>query len=225
MLQTNSRINRHLSSFCKVLFVFSAFLVFVFCDWKPCHAQNCVEQPQPQIVKADAETIENGKQLFAHQWTRFDRLCDKGDGLGPMFNAESCVACHFQGGMGGGGTNDKNVLILSAVVPKNASQKQINQIKAALPRIHPGFVKNKEVVQSFLLHRRSTDSTYQLNRDQLLGILPNPKWSRSKQRAYSEKAQKAYLAANGMIPVPKQYGVKLVVTQRNTAGNLWHWFD
>ena len=32
-----------------------------------------------------------------------------GDGLGPVFNERSCVACHFQGGVGGGGDSTKNV--------------------------------------------------------------------------------------------------------------------
>ena len=31
-----------------------------------------------------------------------------GDGLGPVFNARSCAACHFQGGLGGGGGNEHN---------------------------------------------------------------------------------------------------------------------
>jgi CxxC motif-containing protein (DUF1111 family) len=33
----------------------------------------------------------------------------KGDGLGPVFNANSCLACHFQGGVGGGGDAVHNV--------------------------------------------------------------------------------------------------------------------
>ena len=32
-----------------------------------------------------------------------------GDGLGPVFNERSCVACHFQGGVGGGGDAKHNV--------------------------------------------------------------------------------------------------------------------
>ncbi|MFM8273446.1 MAG: di-heme oxidoredictase family protein, partial [Gemmata sp.] len=33
-----------------------------------------------------------------------------GDGLGPVFNAKSCAACHFQGGVGGGGGNEHNAV-------------------------------------------------------------------------------------------------------------------
>ena len=37
-----------------------------------------------------------------------------GDGLGPVFNARSCTACHFQGGVGGGGGNGHDVLTFKA---------------------------------------------------------------------------------------------------------------
>ena len=36
-----------------------------------------------------------------------------GDGLGPVFNDTSCVACHNQGGAGGGGPASKNVDVIS----------------------------------------------------------------------------------------------------------------
>src|SRR5918993_257512 len=51
---------------------------------------------------ASAEEIAAGRELFEHQWQPNDPLA-RGDGLGPVFNAKSCVACHFQGGVGGGG--------------------------------------------------------------------------------------------------------------------------
>ena len=35
--------------------------------------------------------------------------------LGPMFNESSCVGCHNQGGIGGGGAESKNVEILSVI--------------------------------------------------------------------------------------------------------------
>lgn len=50
-----------------------------------------------------------GETLFKHEWTPNDSLCIGGDGLGPVFNANSCVACHNQGGVGGGGGLKHNV--------------------------------------------------------------------------------------------------------------------
>ena len=40
--------------------------------------------------------------MFEREWQPNDPLAH-GDGLGPVFNAKSCAACHFQGGVGGGG--------------------------------------------------------------------------------------------------------------------------
>ena len=58
---------------------------------------------------ASAAEIDQGRDLFEHEWTANDPLAH-GDGLGPVFNARSCAACHFQGGLGGGGGNDHNVV-------------------------------------------------------------------------------------------------------------------
>src|SRR4051812_45838328 len=56
------------------------------------------------------EAVAAGKELFNHEWTAKDPLTG-GDGLGPVFNARSCVECHSQGGGGGGGPVDKNVTV------------------------------------------------------------------------------------------------------------------
>jgi hypothetical protein len=51
---------------------------------------------------ASASTKQAGLELFVHDWQPNDPLAN-GDGVGPVFNATSCVACHNQGGIGGGG--------------------------------------------------------------------------------------------------------------------------
>jgi len=56
---------------------------------------------------ASAKDIAAGRELFEHEWTPNDPLAH-GDGLGPVFNAKSCAACHFQGGLGGGGEISHN---------------------------------------------------------------------------------------------------------------------
>jgi CxxC motif-containing protein (DUF1111 family) len=52
--------------------------------------------------------VRAGEELFLHEWTSPDPLA-KGDGLGPVYNATSCVACHFQNGVGGSGGLAENV--------------------------------------------------------------------------------------------------------------------
>lgn len=56
---------------------------------------------------ARASEVAAGRELFEHEWTPNDPLAH-GDGLGPVFNARSCAACHFQGGLGGGGGVEHN---------------------------------------------------------------------------------------------------------------------
>lgn len=57
---------------------------------------------------ASASEVAQGRELFEHEWEPNDPLAH-GDGLGPVFNAKSCAACHFQGGLGGAGANEHNV--------------------------------------------------------------------------------------------------------------------
>src|SRR6266849_2995705 len=59
--------------------------------------------------EVDAAMAEAGQTLFTHMWKPKDPLSPGGDGLGPVFNANSCVACHHQGGLGGSGGLEHNV--------------------------------------------------------------------------------------------------------------------
>ncbi len=67
-------------------------------DWRP---------------KTDALASQAGRDLFLHEWTPGDPLAPRGDGLGPVFNASSCVACHQQGGAGGSGSQEHNVTVFT----------------------------------------------------------------------------------------------------------------
>jgi CxxC motif-containing protein (DUF1111 family) len=57
----------------------------------------------------DGDMARAGEVLFRHEWQPYDSLCSGGDGLGPVFNATSCLACHNQAGPGGGGGLEHNV--------------------------------------------------------------------------------------------------------------------
>ena len=64
----------------------------------------------PAIRAVNADSARAGGKLFHHVWTQGDALASS-DGLGPVFNARSCVECHFQGGPGGGGPIENNVMV------------------------------------------------------------------------------------------------------------------
>jgi CxxC motif-containing protein (DUF1111 family) len=68
----------------------------------------------PSPVPADEKAADIGRELFTREWLPADPRSAKGDGLGPVFNDTSCVACHNQGGIGGAGPASKNVQVASA---------------------------------------------------------------------------------------------------------------
>jgi CxxC motif-containing protein (DUF1111 family) len=104
-------------------------------------------RPRPKLVTAEAAA--EGRTLFNHDWSPKDPLT-RGDGLGPVFNAKSCVECHNQGGAGGGGPVSKNVMVygvvgqgkpgvpISGVVHQKAVrpefQETLHLVNDALPR-------------------------------------------------------------------------------------------
>jgi CxxC motif-containing protein (DUF1111 family) len=104
-------------------------------------------KPRPQVL--DAVAARAGQKLFMHEWTPRDPLAGGGDGLGPVFNATSCVACHNQGGVGGGGGLNHNVTTFmvraerpgekprQGVVHAFAvhSQETLSQVEPSLPNI------------------------------------------------------------------------------------------
>ena len=69
-----------------------------------------------------AGRVDEGRELFLREWTPGDPRSPLGDGLGPVYNDSSCVACHNSGGAGGGGPSSKNVDILTAVFNGNAAR-------------------------------------------------------------------------------------------------------
>lgn len=72
---------------------------------------------EPAATKNAAATEDgvSGEEIFLREWLAGDPRSHGGDGLGPVFNDSSCVACHNQGGAGGGGPASKNVEIVTAV--------------------------------------------------------------------------------------------------------------
>ena len=76
-------------------------------------------------LRSTPEKIAAGEALFTHDWTINDPLCGEGDGLGPVFNETSCVACHSQGGVGGSGGSEGDVLTFQ-VIPNKDRRRLLN---------------------------------------------------------------------------------------------------
>ena len=110
------------------------------------------------MAPSEAELTAEGRELFVHEWLPDDPLSSGGDGLGPVFNAKSCVACHFQGGAGGGGDNQHNVNaftvlpnrrhddLRSGVVHAFATSEQNQETEETVRRVNPEIPGSTRVV-------------------------------------------------------------------------------
>jgi len=103
------------------------------------------------------DVLMRGAGLFAREWLPVDPKGSGGDGLGPVYNETSCIACHHQGGPGGAGPTSTNVEILTARARAGRSN--------AAAELHPGLRTSRSVV----LHRFGVDPEYKRWRLRLLG--------------------------------------------------------
>lgn len=122
-------------------------------------------RPGPKVVSA--KSAAEGRILFNHDWTVKDPLT-RGDGLGPVFNATSCLACHHQGGAGGGGPVARNVTVygLASSDPKSkvppsgvVHQKAIRpEFQETLNLVHNSLPREPSIPLSVLTDRSRTRS-------------------------------------------------------------------
>jgi CxxC motif-containing protein (DUF1111 family)/peroxiredoxin len=85
-----------------------------------------------------------GEALFKHEWQPDDPLCATGDGLGPVFNATSCVACHHQAGAGGSGGLEHNITSFTISDGKGITREGVVHaygvcLRETLRDVHPGL--------------------------------------------------------------------------------------
>ena len=98
--------------------------------------------------------LTQGKHLFVKEWFPGDFSEHGGDGLGPVYNATSCVACHHQAGIGGAGPADKNIELVSAIALRDEEQNKA--ARKDLVKLHPDFAQ----ATSLTLHRYGTGEDY-----------------------------------------------------------------
>ncbi len=128
------------------------------------------------------EVLMQGAELFTREWLPADAKGAGGDGLGPVYNETSCVACHYQGGPGGGGPTSTNVDILTAPLSGRNADKPAG--------LHPGF----KTSQSIVLHRYGVDPEYTRKR---LSLLFNDRIAHMAESAGTEIAQVQMLVSLG----------------------------
>jgi len=108
-MRTRSRLS---FSFRTRLVFVAVLLCFAQHNAPPAIAEPATQKANP--AKTAAAEIAIGREIFLREWLPNDPRSHGGDGLGPVFNDTSCVACHNLGGAGGGGPASKNVDIITA---------------------------------------------------------------------------------------------------------------
>jgi CxxC motif-containing protein (DUF1111 family) len=109
--------------------------------------------------KEAGDALALGRELFFREWQPNDPRSHGGDGLGPMYNETSCVACHNLGAPGGGGPAGKNVdiLTLDDTRANAAMMGPIATTPDARAKIHEGL----RTASSVVLHRFGTNEKYE----------------------------------------------------------------
>lgn len=109
--------------------------------------------------------LGRGRDLFEMTWAPTHQQNPEPDGLGPLYNERSCLACHSLGGIGGAGPTSKNIDLLSPTI--RPGELPPDDLIARMQRVHPGFT----MVSSIVLHKFSTNAeSYEVFRNELLGV-------------------------------------------------------
>lgn len=167
----------------------------------------------PRTAIAGPRQIKEGRELFLHEWTPNDPLSAGGDGLGPMFNAVSCAACHNLGGLGGAGDNRHNVELLSASPPAaDPSPQQERIVRSKAAKVHPAFSNGSNL----LLHVSHTNPEYESWRMKLLGY-QIPEEMGKKRDAVTRRAVVHKQAHQPpVVDLPRHVGAPLQLSRRST---------
>ncbi len=163
---------------------------------------------EPANADEERALLRRGQELFERTWKAERRDDGNGDGLGPLFNERSCMACHLQGGIGGAGPLSKNVDVLSVV----AKAERRGPAARRLAALHPGFNSAPTTV----LHRFNRLSAgYDAARGKLLGIKIVPDGDLQYAQLPIEEGRDQRV----MEPYRTlKYGdIKLLMTARNTT--------
>lgn len=132
--------------------------------------------------------VDRGRELFARRWQPNDPRSRGGDGLGPVYNADSCLACHFQGGPGGAGPAEANVTIVTrpsknaAVRPPTFARSTSEFGGRTIHRPVSGAEEWASVLPALakapgvVVHRHGVDPAYASLRAAVLELAYDPTW-------------------------------------------------
>jgi CxxC motif-containing protein (DUF1111 family) len=179
----------------------------------------------------EMDDMAAGRELFTREWLPGDKRSFAGDGLGPVFNARSCVACHNRGGTGGSGTNETNAIVVSAFVQFESERSgQVPRSgvsvgfvpepktpvkqpdRAKLAEIHP----NLRTEVSFQLPRFGTDIAFATWRDGLFfGGFPPIAQAFEHPELLARAVSSSIVKMGGIVRGIGDVPVRLIPSERN----------
>ncbi|QDT07679.1 Cytochrome c [Rubripirellula lacrimiformis] len=118
-------------------------------------------------------SVQQGQQLFQRNWTPANRAISS-DGLGPLFNGQSCVACHSQGGVGGGGAAEHNAHSIGIEEMQIVGGPvDTDIIKRMVSTFHPGFIlSDGTVINTLAMSHHGGSPAFAQSRAAFLKQLP-----------------------------------------------------
>jgi CxxC motif-containing protein (DUF1111 family) len=167
------------------------------------------------LAAADDGQIELGRQLFEHKWVPNDPLTPGGDGLGPLSNADSCVACHHLGATGGAGAGKHNVELMT--LGSGLSVRRRNALQEKAGKLHPAFAADNGAAATVMLHKFGTDPGFERWRLSVLGIKLPAHTTAEKAAQARRAAAERDSSAPPVAPVPRTVGLPLLISRRNTT--------
>ena len=133
----------------------------------------CLLPVPATAVAPNAASVALGKQLFERTWSQGDPRLGS-DGLGPLFNATSCVACHNQGGSGGGGSAEFNAKTVGiSKMQVTGGDVNDDQLAVILNQFYPGFqLSDGRLINCASLSHHGGSTHYKALTSNLLKQLP-----------------------------------------------------
>ena len=166
-------------------------------------------------ARPDRDHQARGEDLFAKEWTSKDPASPSGDGLGPIYNETSCIACHALGAPGGAGPASKNVVLVTSVSNGCGPPSGLDAIFPSLGG-----------ARSAVLHRYSTDPDYGSWRRRFFESegkdqVKSPSRTReesiaSRIRTVKDQAARDRRQSARFSPTQTIKGVTIDLTERNT---------
>lgn len=173
---------------------------------------------------SQAERIDLGREAFTMNFARPSsqvgdgQLGIRGNGLGPLLNDTSCVNCHNQGGVGGAGGIENNVLMLG-IVTRPAPAASVDALLRDARQVHPGFTEDSpvKVLHKFALSEAERANGYDSWRDVVLDGFK----SDSEQPTVLPLQRQAGVATLELVQrnPPALFGIGVIEKLRSTGGD------